>query len=332
MKISVFITSYNQKQYLIEAIESVLAQTLSANQIIIVDDCSTDGSKEVISGYASRYPNLITPVFHEQNVGVAQTRIDALNSVTGDYVTYVDGDDRFLPTKLEKEVPLLNKRPQAKIVFSNNYYMTADGVHTGVWANDVQPAEGDVFCETFAREFPRRNLFRNELVEYEAWRKVGFHDPRLELYEDFDMRIRLTKKYRVAYHDEPLSEYRIHSTGLSSLEAVRHLKALEYICRKNVPLLRDLSVDRRKHVRKKLGEWIAKVAKRAAKEALVEGNYEYSVRREALKYFLDSMKYNPKSFDYRFLLQILFPTSLYNSLSSGTRALRHVKRTIPGID
>ncbi|MBT7715794.1 MAG: glycosyltransferase family 2 protein, partial [Deltaproteobacteria bacterium] len=87
MKISVFITSYNQKKFLIEAIESVLNQTLSPFQIIVVDDSSKDLSQEVIAGYAARYPNLITPIFHKRNTGVAQVRIDALNAVNGDYVT-----------------------------------------------------------------------------------------------------------------------------------------------------------------------------------------------------------------------------------------------------
>lgn len=61
MNISVFITSYNQRDYLREAIESVLAQTLPASQIIVVDDASSDGSPDLISDYARRYPDLFTP-------------------------------------------------------------------------------------------------------------------------------------------------------------------------------------------------------------------------------------------------------------------------------
>ena len=108
-RISVYITSYNQKEYLVEAIDSVLNQTLKPFEIIIVDDCSTDGSREVIAGYALRYPDLVNPIYHTRNQGVAQARIDALQMVTGDYVTYVDGDDRYLPTKLEKEARLLQE-------------------------------------------------------------------------------------------------------------------------------------------------------------------------------------------------------------------------------
>lgn len=160
MRISVYITSYNQKHYLIEAIESVLNQTLRPFEIIIADDCSTDGSHEVIAGYASSYPDLITPIYHTQNQGVSQNRIDALGAVTGDYVSRVDGDDRFLPSKLEKEAKLLRNNPNAQIAFSDHYFMTADGIRTGVWAGEEKPPQGDVFRQTFARDFPKHSLFK----------------------------------------------------------------------------------------------------------------------------------------------------------------------------
>ncbi len=100
-KISVFITSYNQKKFLVEAIESVLSQTLKPVELIIVDDRSTDGSQEVIGEYARRYPDLIRPYYQEMNVGIAANKAFAQQHVNGDWLTYLNGDDRFLPQKLE---------------------------------------------------------------------------------------------------------------------------------------------------------------------------------------------------------------------------------------
>jgi len=288
MKISVYITSYNQKRYLKEAVESVLAQTLKPCQIIIVDDCSSDGSQELIAGFRSQHPDLITAIYHAQNTGVTQVRIDALQAVTGDYVTYVDGDDRFLPTKLEKEAKLLQANLHAQIAFSNSFYMTEDGVHTGIWAEEAKPPEGYVFWQTFARDFPRRNLFRMELVNYQAWKRIGFHDSNLYMYEDYDMRIRLTKHLQVVYYDEPLTEIRRHSTGLSTSKSDRHFEALDYIYRKNKPLLNDLSKAERDYVGRKSGEWIARVAVRASDEALDE-----SQPHRAAKLLLNAWRYDP---------------------------------------
>jgi hypothetical protein len=315
MRISVYITSYNQKHYLIEAIESVLNQTLRSFQIVIVDDCSTDGSQEVIAGYTSRYPDLITPIYHTQNQGVSQTRIDALQAVTGDYVSRVDGDDRFLPRKLEKEARSLRDSPNAQIAFSDHYFMTADGTHTGVWAGKESPPQGYVFRQTFARDFPRHGLFKRDLVNYQAWMKVGSYDPNLRIYEDYDMCIRLTKHLRVVYYDEPLSETRIHHTGLSSARAAQHLAALKYIYHKNRPLLNDLSVLERLDVERKLDSWMADTSIQVAREAIRDDPNQQGGKARVLKYYLQCLKHQPRYFlSYKAILKMLMPHDVYGRL------------------
>lgn len=266
MKISVYITSYNQKKYLIEAIESVLAQTLKPFQIIIIDDCSTDGSQDIISSYHKKYPELIIPVYHKENTGIAKTRIDALQIVKGDYVTFLDGDDRFLPTKLEKEIRILKENKDAQIVFSNFFYIDENGTRKRIWAEHKKPPVGYVFSQTFARDFPRQTLFRSELVDYRAWKRIGFHDTNLSIYEDYDMRIRLTKQLKVAYCDEPLSEYRIHGDGLSRCKAIHHLETIKYIYRKNMPLLNDVNDEERNYVKGKLDSLLADIALKVSRE------------------------------------------------------------------
>lgn len=323
MRISVYITSYNQRAYLIEAIESVLNQTLRPFEIIIVDDCSTDASQESIAGYASRYPGLITPIYHTRNQGIAQVRIDALQAVTGDYVSHVDGDDRFLPTKLEKEARLLQDHPNTQIAFSNFYYMTADGVHTGVWAAGETPPQGDVFRQVFARDFPRRGLFRRELADYQAWKRIGFHDPNLSLYEDYEMLIRLTKRLRVVYCDEPSSEYRRHGAGLSRASAARHLAAVEYIYQKNKPLLNDLSSAERREVEHKLGGWLAGIARRAAHEAANDYQLGQGSGTHVLECYLRCLKCQPRIvLDYKLILGILLPRVVYRCLRATYRRVQ----------
>jgi glycosyltransferase involved in cell wall biosynthesis len=313
-RISVYITSYNQKAYLGEAIDSVLAQTLLPCEIVIVDDCSTDRSQELIEGYRSRYPDLIVPVYHSCNQGVARTRTDALRTVAGDYVTYVDGDDRFLSTKLEKEARVLEENPGTGIVFSNYYYISEDGVRSGVWADGEDPPQGCVFRQTFARRFPRRSLFRNELVNYQAWKRVGSYDPALGVYEDYEMRIRLTKQLSVAYCDEPLAEYRVHGAGLSRGKAVQQLAALEYIYEKNRHLLNDLSMVERRDVQRELGGWLAGIAERAAVE-VIDGE-GHAGRWRALRYWRRCLKYRSGYVPYRLFVRFFFPRAVYTWLRS----------------
>lgn len=326
MNVSVYVTSYNQKEYLVEAIESVLAQTLRASQIIVVDDCSQDGSRELISGYASRYP-VITPIFHQRNLGVAQARNTALEAVTGDYVTYVDGDDRFLPTKLESEAKFLDKNSSAQIAFSNVYHMQADGKRLGTWIGKQKPPQGDVFCQTFARDFPQGILFRNELVEYSAWKQIGFYDPRLRIYEDYDMRIRLTKHLRTVYIDEALSEYRRHDSSLRSAKSTEKLALFDHICTKNRSLLDDLSVGEYRYVEQHLERWRAKLIRMAAKEALGVGQSEPGDRRKAVNLYWRSLRHH-RCLDYDLILGLVLPHRAHKAIRSRVLDLREGTRNL----
>jgi glycosyltransferase involved in cell wall biosynthesis len=328
MRISVYITSYNQKKYLVEAIESVLNQTLRPFQIVVVDDCSTDGSQELIRGYASRYGDLFTPVFHTQNQGIARTRTDGFQASTGDHVSHVDGDDRFLPCKLEQEARLLQESRDAQIAFSDYYYITEDGTRTGSWAERDKPPQGDVFCRTFSRDFPKQGLFRNELTNRQAWIRIGCYDPNLSLYEDYEMLIRLTKYLRVVYCDEPLSEYRLHEAGLSRAGAVEHLAALNYIYEKNRPLLDGVDTASVREVEGKLSEWMTRIARRGVDEAIEEAQQRLG-RRHALRKYLQIVRaQSDYSIHYKPILRILLPDAAYESLRAVSRKVRRYTRAV----
>jgi glycosyltransferase involved in cell wall biosynthesis len=294
MEISVFITSYNQKIYLIDAIESVLDQSLRPFEIIIVDDCSQDGSQAVIAGYASRYPDLVKPIYHNQNQGIAQTRIDALKAVLGEYVTYVDGDDRVLPNKLETETRILRENSSIQLVYSNYFYIDKNGGLIGVWANEENPPQGNVFHYVFSRNFPRGSLFRNELVNYRAYRNIGLPDPNLSIFEDFEMRIRLTKELEVAYCNEPLAEYRVHDNGLSREKAAEKLSSFEYIYQKNKHLLNDLPSETQREVKYRFYEFCARFARQASKEAKDNG-----MKSERIRYYFGFLSYFARAVLYQ---------------------------------
>ncbi len=323
MKISVYITSYNQKDLLPQAIESVLAQTLRPHQVIIVDDASSDGSQELIRGYAARYPGLITPVLHERNRGVAAARNSALQRAAGEYVTYVDGDDRYLPRKLEREAAALRAHPEARIAFSDVYVINRQGERIDRWTRAAKPPQGDVFAQTFARAFPGRRLFRNELVHLPSWKAsgAGWYDPRLSMYEDYDLRIRLTRRLRVVYVDEPLSEYRRHEGSLRSAHPRQYLEAFEYICAKNAPLLEGLDAGRRAWVERRLNAWRAELWRRMAWHALLEDGPWWRARRRALACTRRAWGYE-RRLPLPFLLRLLAPLKTYHALQEAAHALR----------
>ena len=109
--ISVYITSFNKCKFLPLAINSVLEQSLQPSEIIIVDDCSIDNSKEIIEEYVSQYPELIKPVFNEINLGISKSRNIAISHCKGDIISFVDADDYFFP------------RNHIEIINLNKYYL-----------------------------------------------------------------------------------------------------------------------------------------------------------------------------------------------------------------
>lgn len=264
--VGVLITSYNQESLLRQAIESVLNQTVQPDKIIIVDDASEDDSRSMIQSYKNRYPKIIEPIFNDRNYGVTVSRRMAFSRFETRYVTYLDGDDLFSPEKIEKELDHIKKKG-TEIVYSDNYYIDQQNNILGTWAGDEHVPEGNVFKETFARDFPRRSLFRMEMVEREAWEKIGFHDQALSIYEDFDMRIRLTKECRTSYLNIPLSSIRLNTDGLSKRPPIEHVAALHFIFGKNKDLLNDLSLKDARYCRKMYSEWILIVIRSALKQA-----------------------------------------------------------------
>jgi glycosyltransferase involved in cell wall biosynthesis len=255
LKISVVITSYNQKKYLQEAIESVLNQTHQPDEVIVVDDCSSDGSQDMILEYANYYPDLVRSFCHDVRIGIPRNRNFALEHANGDLVCFLDGDDRYLPDKLERELETLQQQPEAMLVFSNIYFIDEMGQRLCLWAENIIPPSGYVFKEVFSRHWPRNCLYRNELMNINALRQIGFFDENLHIYEDWDLKIRFTNKFKVAYCPIPLTEYRQHPEGISAISSVElHLYTMKRIYNKNSHLLENLSDKDHREIKRDLSD------------------------------------------------------------------------------
>ncbi len=317
-RVSVIITSYNHKDYLVEAIESVINQTISPYEIIIADDHSIDGSVELIRDYIDHYPGWIKGIFQKENVGIPKNRNAALCQVMGDWVAILDGDDRFLPHKLEREMETLQNYPVARCVYSNVSIIDAKGFPMGLRDKEDQPF-GDVFAYVSGGKF---GLLRSMLIECNLLQKVGFLDERFPKYDGFELTVRLAKRSQFVYVPQPLVEYRVHPSGDSrSLKGKDHLHDLEGIYRKNMPLLDDVGDAERRDIQRKLSRRIAEIAKRAAREEIEKGN-----RRAAFKYWLKSIRYAPNNFASKLAAQILLPRWAYQRLRAVYRRFHNVRR------
>jgi glycosyltransferase involved in cell wall biosynthesis len=244
-KISVVIPTYNHEEFIAECIESILSQTLRPFEIVICDDGSTDGSWEIISGYARRHPELIRAFRHEKNMGAPQNGNFCARAARGDLFAVIEGDDRWLPRKLELEWKALQEHPEAKIAYSNVLLTDAGGNLIKVWygENEPPPPEGDVFVEAFSQWHTLNTRFdlRNYLM-YRSVLQEWYCDENLEHWWDWDKEIRLTARYPVAYSGEALVEFRQHEGGISRCGPEKHFKAVMAIYEKNLSLLENRSL------------------------------------------------------------------------------------------
>jgi glycosyltransferase involved in cell wall biosynthesis len=307
-RITVFITSYNQRDYLAEAIDSVLAQTLPAFEIMILDDCSCDGSRELISSVAQQHPGVVRAVFHPANLGVARNKAYAQRHARGDWITYLDGDDRYLPHKLEQEWDVMQDHPETRAAYSNFHFIDHEGNRIGTWSEEgqLQPS-GDVFEAVFTRDFPGHVVFRNELVARQCIQTVGVYDERRATHEDWDFKLRLSRRYRIAYCPQPAIEYRRYSGGLSqSMADIRLLREARAVYETNRHLLRGLSPP----VKARLDRTArANLAHRA--EKLLRKMVREQQRRRALLFYGQFRQYLPP----RSLARVLLSKKLYSRLT-----------------
>lgn len=255
MNISVYITSYNKSKYLHKAIESVLNQSYKPFEIIIVDNNSEDKSRDIIHSFYNRYPNIIIPIYNEINLGISNSRNIGLRKMKGEIVTFLDGDDYYYPKKLEYEYSLLQNSLNVQAAFSNFHYINERGEVTGRFAkeNDT-PATGDIFINTYTRDYHvnSRNNYIYEMFYKKCLDKIGYYDPTITLWEDWDFRIRFSKQYHYGYCSKINSVYRKIASGIHNVDHNIHFREQIKIHIKNKSTIQDLKEKEIHHIQNRV--------------------------------------------------------------------------------
>jgi glycosyltransferase involved in cell wall biosynthesis len=266
MKITVYIPSYNQADYLALAFESVMAQTRLPDQIILIDDASTDASPELIRSYAKAHPGLVHAILNQTNQGIGAARRQAIEESIGDLVTYLDGDDLYFPEKLEREEQALIENPDAGYAYSNFTFIDAQGEQHGEWNTPEHMPSGEIFGRVACFDFPKNILYRCELVRRAVLLEAESYEPGLNLYEDFDAKLRIANRHCAIAVKHTLHAYRRHDAGLHRVSYAKHYDTLSHIYAKNEPLLDRIGKACACGIRKEINSVLAKHAWRAVKQ------------------------------------------------------------------
>lgn len=220
LKVSVCMITYNHEKFIAQAIESVLMQEVNFDyEIVIGEDCSTDGTREIVKKYAEKYPDKIRVLFHSHNLGLLGKNnfVQTFKACQGQYVALLEGDDYWIdPLKLQKQANLLDEHPQFAICFHRIVVAVQE-------CNEykIVRSSDDDFLEKSNKSFftiedlldlnfiPAVSaLFRNKLFkEFPTW-----------IYDiswlDWALHILNAQHGDIAYIDRVMAAYRVHAGGV----------------------------------------------------------------------------------------------------------------------
>lgn len=227
-KVSVIIPSFNCAEYVAEAIQSVLAQTMQDFEVIVVDDGSTDHTRQVIERFANE-PRVI--YFYQQNRGLPGARNAGAGVSTAPYLAFLDADDTLAPDALEKMGDALERTGAGWCVI--------DLLKVRGNGNEIQRSEipeKDKFYAILADDYIRRGMF----FRREAFLAAGMYDEEMKNREDWDLNIRLLEFGQdFVYVPEPLYLYSWRDGSITTGSPAKMLFYTEKLLRKHHKRLAD---------------------------------------------------------------------------------------------
>jgi len=233
--VTAIIPVYNGKRYLREAVESVIQQTLPPDQLIIIDDGSTDGSLEALAGLESPVP--IT-VVTQPNAGQAAARNRGVFMAQTEFIALLDQDDRWYPGHVEVLARMLHEHPEAGWVYSNCDAVDEDGKMLIQGMLDAYPFTHPKRDLRICLSEDMFILPSASMIRKKAFDEVGGFDERFSGYEDDDLFLRLfVAGWGNEYIREPHSIWRIHKT--STLHSHRMVKSRRIYAEKLIAAFPD---------------------------------------------------------------------------------------------
>jgi glycosyltransferase involved in cell wall biosynthesis len=278
-KVSVCIPTYNRMDYLVETLESVFTQSYRDFEVVIVDDGSTDGTRQIFE--QKSFPVNIR--YHwQENAGDAAARNSLIDLARGEYISFIDSDDLLMPKALEKMVSVMDSEPEDLIVYGG--YIRIDEHGNTIDKNKRKLYNGnitkhlfqDIIVHTCGSLFPRKAL-----VDH------GGFDTSLRVCSDYSLWLQLSLKYKFRFIDCPTFKRRRHGSNLSVPSYLNRLTELQVLERFYHEQGGDKIVSAKAAYKR-----LSKEEYRVAKAAFLEGNYDM-----ASTYFAKSfwMKPNFKS-------------------------------------
>ena len=301
--VSVIMKSYNHEKFLAECIESVLGQDFGDFELIIVDDASTDASRQIIDSYAAKDLR-IQVIFHEFNKGISKTVNDGIDAARGQFVAQIDSDDVWVADKLTKQLAVL-ERDEDLIVWSEGELIDHAGRSIGKSFSEScggvsKKKTGDIF-----QDLVKGNYILGSTVLYKKTNLGEIrYDESLMYINDFKFYLELARQHQFHYIAEPLAKYRLHSSNVLTGTSSEVMKRRQIAKREYATILEE-SIRQYDHE-------ITPKTKANMYASLAGLYYSLSQKKKGLRCLLQAVRYNPS------YPKLLLKRRLSNLLSSCT--------------
>lgn len=214
IKVSVCVVTYNQEKYIAECLDSLVSQETDFKfEIIVGEDCSTDGTRAIVQQYVDKYPDIVKPIFHKQNVGAVENIKQVYIAAKGKYIAHMDGDDMACDEKLQAQFDILENRASCNVC--SHDVMSIDS-YGNTRRNHLVSPEGEYTLIDFYKNLSlfchSSKMFRNKYSE-QYWQNVLDKTDKL----DIDLHIANLQDGNVYHIGKNLGKYRV-SVGVSYID------------------------------------------------------------------------------------------------------------------
>ncbi len=283
--VSVIIHTYNNEKFIAETVESVLNQIYKDYEIIVVDDGSVDDTRDALLPYMQKIR-----YHYKENGGIASAKNAGISLSQAGFIAFLDHDDLWVPDKLKIQMECFNENPQVGLVYAK-YTSFRDGKE--LRTKPEKGYYGWIFKELLAKSFIQTSTV---VVKRECLNAVGPYDESFSLGDEYDMFLRISKKFQCGFVDKGLTRYRVHDTNASKNDFLFDKENLG-VYKKIYNNFTDLDGIEKKILRKRIARYSMKVA---------EGLYSQGKLEESKGYQKEAHNYLP--FYKRMTSNLIFKT------------------------
>ncbi|WP_275891105.1 glycosyltransferase family 2 protein [Microbacterium hominis] len=215
---AVIVTCYNQERFIRQSLDSIAAQTREASEVVVIDGCSQDRSVRVIERWIAENDMPITFIAHDRNYGLCATLNQGMSEISSDFVLTLYGDDWLEPTRIERQVPVLESASEdVCMVVGNMREVDRRGIpivdHD--YSDRIAPLQTMSGAERLA-SLVSENVIPSPavLLKADEVRRVGGYDESLT-FDDYDMWLRLLKERTLLFEPDIVVNYRLLGSSLS---------------------------------------------------------------------------------------------------------------------